>query len=150
LADLFTSLSIGALPRLGQEPAIDGGFCAWLSKGSYQPSLSSENTKIVLENTDSRRLIEFLSFDFERFSLASCETFYIACAENNSHSLLGWPLLKLYYSAFFAAHAIMRSQGEGVVRFEKIQANLINSVIQTLSGRNLDVKAGTYNVRTKL
>jgi hypothetical protein len=59
---------------------------------------------------------------------------------------LGWPLLKLYYAAFFAAHSIMRATGGGILRVEPAQARQLAD-LATLYGANIGVTAGTFEMR---
>lgn len=117
------------LPRLGQLPPKKEGFQGWITSGSYQPIISADSSTVTLKRINFREIVPYISFDFERFALSSRETFVTACTDNESIKLAGWPLLKLYYAAFFAAHAIMRSMGAGVILISKIPAQHLNSIL---------------------
>jgi hypothetical protein len=133
LADLVTSLTLDLLPRLGQEPAAKEGFRDWLLNGTYRLEGVSDGIGVEFQNFDLKEFVRYVAFDFERFSLSSRESFAIARAETVTYNLAGWPLLKLYYSAFFAAHAILRSQGGGIVKLDRRHARHLNSVLDILS-----------------
>jgi len=148
LANIVPSLTLGLLPGLGQDPAIADGFRSWLLTGAYQPKVSTTSPVVVLEITDTAKLIRHVAFDYERFSLSSMESFAVAYSERVGHNLAGWPLLKLYYSAFFASHAIMRSQGSGVVKIEKSQAQYLNSILSILYPEFTMVSPGMYLYNT--
>jgi hypothetical protein len=147
VADLTSSLTSGTLPRLGQSRAKEGGFRNWLSQGLYHVLGYSSDSHLELQITDLQQFVEHISFDFERFSLSSRESFYIAFAEKESHNLAGWPLLKLYYSAFFAAHAIMRSQGGGIVKVEREHASHVNSILTIANPGAAVIRPGMYSYK---
>jgi len=114
----------------------------WLARGTYRPTTSSVRDNIILENISPAELVRYLSYDFERFALASLESFCMATAGANGS--YAWPLLKLYYSAFFAAHAIMRAMGEGVAKLEREQANILETVVDLNTGRSPGIAPGMY------
>ncbi|GAC1040271.1 hypothetical protein [Rhizobium sp. No.120] len=145
MAELLPSLTSEALPRLGQEPAALGGIKSYLESAVYQIGFpSSAAGEIEIYNFNNSQLVKYISFDFERFSLASLETFRIYSIEYKNVNLIGWPLLKLYYAAFFSAHAIMRSQGAGVVNFDADDLRNINRLIQIHNVSHPGLTAGTY------
>jgi len=59
--------------------------------------------------------------------------------------LVGWPLLKLYYAGFFAAHAIMRATGESVSRFEEAQTKTLNDLISLYLTPAFNFHSGTFH-----
>lgn len=149
MGDIVPSLKLGLLPRLGQEPAIDEGFRSWVLSGAYQPTAWNSNTVIALEVADAGKLVRHISFDFERFALASMESFSVAYAEWKDYHLAGWPLLKLYYAAFFSAHSIMRSQGSGVVKLERPHTDYLNNIVSLLQLDAPSVCPGMYQYKTE-
>ncbi|MGO4451767.1 hypothetical protein AB4Y96_22840 [Phyllobacterium sp. TAF24] len=141
----MASLTGALLPRLGQELAAVGGIKSFLETAVYQISFSKNGVaEIELSRFNNAELIRYISFDFERFSLASLETFSIYIMENKESNLIGWPLLKLYYSAFFSAHAIIRSQGAGVVNFDADDLRNINNLIKIHDASQAGLLPGTY------
>jgi hypothetical protein len=148
MPDLLPSLTSFIIPRLGQERSIDGGIREWLVRGRYEPAASSTATLIVLENFDPISFADFLAFDYSRFALSSYESFKVASIEASHHGLLGWPTIKGYYSAFFAAHAIMRSLGGGVMKLEKKQVDTINEYTKIVMGHAIGISAGMFFYQT--
>lgn len=145
MAELLASLTGATLPRLGQDLAAAGGIKSFLETSVYQIEFpQSVATEIHLSSFNNAKLINHISFDFERFSLSSFETFSTYLLDNNSKSLVGWPLLKLYYSAFFSAHAIIRSQGAGVVNFDSDDLKNLNRLIKIHNATQPGFSAGTY------
>ena len=151
MADIATNLQSGLLKRLGVNPSTDGGLRRWLIDGAYVPEVNTSTDAIELTNIEvTRDLVPYLSFDFERFALASAETLLIAKLEHTKHKLASWPLLKLYYSAFFAAHAIMRSHGTGVLKIDKDHVKEINNLLDSVGNGNKKFAPGMYNYKLEL
>jgi hypothetical protein len=90
-----------------------------------------------------REFTPFLSYDFERFSLASLESLQGCIPKTGTPKALNWPLIRVYYASFFAAHAIMRATGCGVFRLEAEQAKKLTEIAETFSC-TATAKSGTY------
>lgn len=116
MASLSSSLSREILPKLCQSAGKLDGIRGWLTNSAYQVSYGSE---VLIENFLLDEFVSYIAYDYERFALASWESFCVADMESSRHRLAGWPLLKVYYSGFFAAHAIMRALGEAVVQLDR-------------------------------
>lgn len=133
--------------RLGVDPAKDGGLRQWLIDGAYVPEVNASTGAVELASITTVDLVPYLSFDFERFALASAESLLIANIEHTGHKLASWPLLKLYYSAFFAAHAVMRSQGAGVIKIERNHVTKINQFLSIMGVSSNNLTPGMYIYR---
>lgn len=144
MASLFTSISGIFLPRLGQDPSRGGGLREWITIGTYRPSPSCTPTHITLEDIWLSEIIRFINFDYERFALASWESFSVAKLEWDTKGLAGWPLLKLYYGAFFCAHSIIRGTGEGVINLDQIQTNFLEQVVSLVLGTPVRIQPGVF------
>lgn len=66
--------------------------------------------------------------DLSRLSCASFESVVSAEAGLRGTHPVSWCLIKLYYSAFYAGHAILRLVGRGCSYFEKSQVDKIRQV----------------------
>jgi len=138
-----------ALPRIGEYVPRSGGLRSWVQSGSFYIDNSSIEGKIILSNASLNEINEYFMFDYERFALACWESFSISKDEFLAQRLLGWPLIKLYYSAFFGAHSIMRVAGEAVFRIEKDQAERLFDLVSIfVAAPAFPVTAGTYHART--
>lgn len=91
---------------------------------------------------------QFQSFDYARFALSSLETMAHCAADVGRPRALGWPLLKAYYSGFFGAHALLRALGQGVIRLEPSQTNLLTAFGQ-IQDPSFFAKSGTYHYRLR-
>lgn len=106
------------------------------------------SSSVELAQVNTQEFVQFVSRDFERFALASKESISVALVEKDQFNLAGWPLLKLYYSAFFGAHAIMRSQGCGVVMISGNQFRHLNAIAALSAAPAHQIGAGLYTYKT--
>lgn len=145
MAELLPSLVVGLIPNLCEVPPKPDGFGAWLVEGTYQLDPIISGQPIELSRVSYDELVPYFSRDFERFSLACKESLLVARAEKDGHNLAGWPLLKLYYAAFFGAHAIMRSQGRGVVFLTAGEADHLTDLNLIVHNSTTPVTRGVYS-----
>lgn len=146
MADLTPSLVARLLPGLCSNTALPDGFTGWLIRGTYQLLPVEGKREIELSRPGVDEFVRYTSHDFERFSLSSKETLTVARVEKERFNLVIWPLLKLYYSAFFGAHAIMRSQGRGLVYLGRQQVDHLNALLSIVAPQfeQLSVSAYAY------
>jgi hypothetical protein len=120
-----------------------------VAEGTYQPTTDSTKTEIILDKTSLSEILAYINYDYERFALASWESFSVFNLEWDDSKLAGWPLLKLYYGAFFSAHALVRAMGEGFVNFEREQIEILESMSLLYLGTSLDINPGSFEFRIK-
>ena len=140
----MTVLASGLVPRIGAERSIDGGIKSWIENGTYQPNAASTSTRVILDNISNDEFTKHTSFDLERFALSSWESYTAAKYDIENGYSISWPLLKLYYSSFFAAHALMRGQGSGLIKLESSQTRTLNGIIEITVGTSPKIAAGMY------
>lgn len=132
------------LPRLGIEHVDKRTLHEWIGSNRFSRAELVEN-KWRLEAYSSEELYGAFTPDFQRFAFSSFETFSEARLERDQCGSTSWPLLKLYYSAFFAAHAITRATGNGHVNLDRNAAKAVNDYLSLIG--ILDVfKSGPYKV----
>lgn len=144
MPDLSSAFVRLIIPRLGLEEGAPEGIRTWLTRSRYRPTEESTAEQFWLTNFDPWEFVKFLAFDYERFALSSYESFRVSALENRSHHLIGWPLLKLYYSGFFAAHAVMRASGSGLVKLERAQVDVLRNAIQIYTGVPCAIRPGMF------
>lgn len=145
MADIFSDIVARILPRLGQEAAEEGGIRSWLDGGIYNISPLSNDKEIIISDFNLENLVKYWSFDFERFSISSYESFCSAFKESQSFKLSGWPIVKMYYSGYFAAHAIMRGLGASIVKLDNDHVSKIKDLMLFVHGSDLNISAGMYS-----
>ena len=106
---LVDALDRRLLPQLTNEIPKADGVKSWLERGSYRVERGNLIGSVELKGISLSEIVPYLSYDFERFSLSSLESMIYSKSEATQSSAVSWPILKIYYSAFFAAHAITRA-----------------------------------------
>lgn len=98
---------------------------AWVADGGYSVSKclahSSGNrvTKFKLSPQKVDALHASLANDCNRFALAAIESMWSVGKVSNLPKSTGWAAVKMYYSAFFAAHALLRIYGRSCSQLER-------------------------------
>jgi hypothetical protein len=113
MSELVSCLIRRSLHGLVTDAPRASGIRSWIENGSFTVCETSTVDHIELTNIVLSEFISYNAFDFQRFALSSRETI-MACKSDTLNPLaLSWPLIKAYYSGFFAAHALMPYAGVG-------------------------------------
>ncbi|RAK51475.1 hypothetical protein [Phenylobacterium deserti] len=83
----------------------------WLKVGTYAVESLSTLDRIVLRPADIAVPLGALACDVNRTCISSIETAQSIAEVQGLPKSLAWMLIKLYYSSFFAANALLRIQG---------------------------------------
>lgn len=148
MSDLAVSLVLRSVPELALKKPLEGGLKSWITKGSFYIQ-QNQSGEIILNDILISEYASGLAYDFKRFALASLESRVGFHANYISSKAIGWPLLRMYYSAFFAAHAIMRETDQAVIRLDSPQAKYLTEIGQTYIDPSFKVESGNYHVRRK-
>lgn len=132
------------LPRLGGASRNAINLHGWIKNNRFSGVKLVEEGWILHAYSDDE-LYESFTPDFQRFAFSSYETFLLAGLEREKFQSMGWPLLKLYYAAFFAAHAVTRATGHGQVNLDKSVVKSVNAFL-SIVGREEELAAGSYKV----
>lgn len=135
------------LPGLGAASRNTRSLHEWI-RGNRFSNVDFQGGEIRLYAYSDDELYEAFTPDFQRFAFSSYETFLVAGLERDKFSSMGWPLLKLYYGAFFAAHAVTRATGNGQVNLGQDIVRSVNSFVSIIGGDD-ELKSGTYNASVR-
>lgn len=110
---------------------LEFGLTEWVKKGTYQITTPLQPGEFVLDVPNGDLTFQrAIAFDLARMSMAAFESI----GELQPHPVmpksLGWSIIKTYYSAFFAAHALLRTFGISLTQFD---AAPISNVLQIAS-----------------
>lgn len=100
---------------------------AWLAQGRYRvDQISGSSERIVLHVVDSTPLVESFGYDYLRFASAAFESMRELKGDPNFPKATAWVAIRMYYSAFFAAHALLRYTGQACSQIDPEQAALVS------------------------
>ena len=143
MREISVAVSRRIFPTANIDQPREDGVRSWFEKGSFQIDSGSTEELIILNRANLSDLAPFIAWDYERFALSSIESWIESTTLSKRPKAIGWPLLKLYYAAFFGGHAVMRATGKGVIRLEpKNASNLAD--LSALFMTKISVTAGTY------
>ncbi|MFE8146570.1 hypothetical protein RBA69_04925 [Brenneria goodwinii] len=111
---------------------------AWVANQNYflNNYVDGSNFSLNVHNTHSLKIA--YANDCNRMSVAAFES-VIDINQNNTLRKSGaWGVIRAYYSAFFAAHAIMRMYGVSCSQIEVEHAKKINEVFSLTSSHKVD------------
>ena len=97
---------------------------AWLANGQYllsrplQPNTQNRASEFELRFQYPNMLYASLANDCNRFSQAAIESMWSVKKIKKLPKSTGWAAVQMYYSAFFAAHAILRIFGRACSQLE--------------------------------
>ena len=112
---------------------------AWIASQNYFVDTDVANTTFALRPSSSVELRQALANDFNRLTLAAFESAAGVAPDPFVPRSLAWGSIRAYYSAFFAAHGLMRLFGTACVQLEDEHVDQIFAAAQTFG------KAGTLS-----
>lgn len=120
LADLLIS---GSFVLTSCTPGSTALFDAPIAGNSLQSSFAGEAT---------------------RFGTACFESFLDASPPVGAERSLGWPLIRTYYAAFFAAHALLRICGEALTFLSAAHVNALDNLGKIYLGNPTKFSSGLF------
>jgi hypothetical protein len=104
------------------------GLGGWIRDEDFQIYSGVQADSFALAVADSRSLLSAFAADVNRLSTASLESAISVARIEGLPRSTAWTIIKSYYSAFFAAHSILRILGLSVSRFDGNQVNSVNKI----------------------
>jgi hypothetical protein len=92
-------------------------FKAWISRGEYK-FVASNQKCLELFVTNRELLVDSYMFDCARMACAAMESVECVSEIGGFPKSTAWAAIKMYYAAFFSAHAIMRIFGRACSHLE--------------------------------
>ena len=125
---------------------------AWVANGQYLisrtlvPSTKKRATEFKLLFQQPDVLYASLANDCNRFSQAAIESMWSVGKVEKLPKSTGWAAVQMYYSAFFAAHAILRIYGWSCTQLESSHVGKIFQVANAtqLDGDVSSIESGFY------
>lgn len=124
---------------------------AWLATGEYlmdQPmqKVNGRACEFKLRFSNPELVFAALANDCNRFAQAAIETMWCIGKVEKLPKSTSWAAIQMYYSAFFAAHAILRVFGRACTQLEKSHIDIVHSVAQAtqMDGGVYGIENGFY------
>jgi hypothetical protein len=121
-ADIFRSFLIPGLNTISGNPPE--GLRRWIQSRNYQVSTAPLPERFELEIHDARPLLSAYAYDLNRMAVAANESCEEILAPSNCRGT-AWTIVKAYYAAFYAAHALLAFLGVSCSQLETQQTSAI-------------------------
>jgi hypothetical protein len=146
MSDIADALRPYWMPGLNDiSGKVEIKLSSWFLDGKYQIYNQIEQESFTLNIDDNLPLLKAMAHDCNRMSIAAFETLDGIKLRGNLPKSRAWLIIKYYYSAFYAAHAILRFLGTSCTQLEKGQTNKIRQVADIYGYANgISVSTGYY------
>jgi hypothetical protein len=95
-------------------------FKGWISAENYVISdLSPTTGQIEIFSADTAGLLSCVAHEIDRFGAATLETVAGITSKSELAQSRAWPLIRGYYAAFYAAHALSRIFGSTISKLDR-------------------------------
>jgi hypothetical protein len=123
------------------------GVAGWISDEEYQIYTEPQPQSFRLNIADPEPLLRGYAADINRLGSASFETIDSIIRLIALPKSLAWLVIKTYYAAFFAAHALLRMFGVSCSSIERAQVNSIVTIAEAYGFTiNSRPSAGLYKL----
>lgn len=119
----------------------------WLIRGAYVWNTYTATKIILTVPTGHNGMTEAIASEISRLSCASYESLLDASPPIGRSRALGWQMIRHYYSAFFAAHALLRVGGISLNFFSGETAATLNKLGGQYLGVSPGLTRGLYCIR---
>jgi hypothetical protein len=121
---------------------------AWIRNGTYQIYQPLETDGAVLSFTEASEIVEAYAGDCSRMSIAAFESIEGIHPSPRLPRSMAWMLVRSYYAAFFAAHAVLRVFGRSCTQLDGNSLSSIHEVADLFGQRNgKTLPKSIYSVR---
>lgn len=144
---ISTQIARRTIPELGRAVVGRTGIRDWLAGGAYRADLDADDEqRVIISEIDIQTVLCYLAFDYTRFGLAGIESYHCTI-EHKSETNHAWPLIQLYYSAYYFAHSLMRACGVLLVRLNRERVRKLRDILSLFVGSLPELSSGEYLFR---
>jgi hypothetical protein len=112
---------------------------------AYDLFFDDAEQSITMDFREPNTVIDAFAADCCRFSFAAFQTISQVSVEIMQRDSVAWSLIKVYYSAFYAGHALIRIFGEACSFFERQHASRLTEIGKALGREwSFNVDSGLY------
>lgn len=145
-ADALQPAIIGQLIAATRGDAMTLADLIVVRTAGYDLTFENAKRTVVLDFRESNQVTAALASDCGRFSSAAFQTAAAVGNEMETRDGFPWSLVKMYYAAFYAAHALLRAFGEGCSFFYKQHTDHLAAMAQVFGvSPSFRIDAGLYH-----
>jgi hypothetical protein len=118
-----------------------------LPKAAYGITLNESNKQIDTNFYSPEYVRHLIASDCRRLAVSCLQSVNFLWTEDTEKFALPWTLIRLYYSAFYAAHVIVRLLGFGCCWLDSVHTKKLTSVVRIYNNnpsQSFAIDAGSY------
>lgn len=120
----------------------------WLESGNFTFSTSTTKSfELCALNNDE--ILKTICHDISRFSSSAIESIANIADEPTFPKSNGWMSIRVYYSAFFAAHSLLRMYGRSCSYFNTDSMKLVNATLLSQHPESKKISDGNYILKLR-
>jgi hypothetical protein len=121
-------------------------FSKWVEAGlDYAVTTQIAPNNFVIETSTREYFLKPISQDCNRFMSAAIESVIDNSKQILTEKSIAWDVIKNYYSAFYAAHFILRVLGYSLSQFDALATGRVEKIADAYGNRNgVDIESGFY------
>lgn len=123
---------------------VEKGVGSWLSDEEFQIYSPVKSAHFSIRVADAQPYLAALAADINRTAAAAFESIGQAGKSGTFPRSTAWILIKSYYAAFFAAHALLRMLGTSFINLDKSQTASLNKIAKLYGFSQEDITTGNY------
>ena len=120
------------------------GLREWFASGQFFIDGATAEGAFVAAAVDRDALSKRFAGDINRFAVASFESSHHVVRNGTFPKATAWLLISAYYSAFFAAHALLRVLGVSCSQLDKRRVDVVNETADAQGFLGVPVKRGSF------
>ncbi|PPT08331.1 hypothetical protein CKA32_004807 [Geitlerinema sp. FC II] len=145
ITDVIRPFSLVSLSTVKEAPSFP--LSEWLEIQDYQIYNTIKNNKFTLNISNENSFLRSLLFDLDRMAIAAFESMHCINQDVCLTKSRAWLVVKAYYSAYFAAHAILRLLGQSCSWLYPAQTRKIEQVNALFHVNNVKLSQGYYHFK---
>lgn len=142
LVDILRAHIMPGLINIEEIPQMT--FRGWIAHKSYKMTLPLQNKCFTLDVYSHDQILLPYAYDINRMAASSFESMHGISPENGLPKSFGWLIIRSYYSAYFAMHALLRLFGISCSQFDTHESRAVTDIAQMYSLHNGNTAASGY------
>mgnify|MGYP001454459478 CR=1 FL=1 len=142
LVDILRAHIVPGLTNVEVIPQMT--YRGWIAKKSYKMTTPLQSKDFVLDVYSHEQLLVPYAYDINRMAASSFESMHGISPETGLPKSVGWLIIRSYYSAYYAMHAILRLFGVSCSQFDANESRAVTDTARMFSLQNGNTAASGY------
>ena len=142
IVDILRAQIVPGLISIEAKPHMT--FKGWVANKNYKMSLPLHSKEFTLDVYSHELLLLPYAYDINRMAASAFESMHGIAPDTDLPKSVGWLIIRSYYSAYFAMHALLRLFGVSCTQFDANESRAITEVARMYSLQNGNTTASGY------